>query len=59
MDNQPVANPRVLLIVAAVVGFVLSAIAIFIAVGYNPESGSGSTTRSSTVPVQAPATPGR
>ncbi len=54
MDNDPVANPKVLLAVAAVVGFVLSAIAIFIAVSYTPDSGSSEVTTTSTVPAAQP-----
>ncbi len=57
VDNEPVANPKVLLVVAAVVGFVLSAIAIFIAVSYAPDSGSSNVTSTSTVP--APVQPTR
>lgn len=52
MENQPAANPKVLLAVAAAVGFVLTIIAIFIAVSYTPDSGSGDVTATSTAPAQ-------
>lgn len=54
VDNARAANPKVLLAVAAVVGFVLSAIAIFVAVSYTPDSGSGEVTTTSTVPAPRP-----
>jgi hypothetical protein len=52
VDNERVANPKVLLAVAAVVGFVLSAIAIFIVISYNPDSGYSEVTSTSTAPAQ-------
>ncbi len=51
VDNTRAANPKVLLAVAALVGFVLSAIAIFVAVSYQPDSGSSEFTTTSTVPA--------
>ncbi len=53
MDNQP-ANPKVLLMVAAVVGVVLSAIAIYVAAGCSPDSSSGrpAVTTTSTAPAR-------
>lgn len=54
MDNQPVANPKILLAVAAAVGFVLSTIAIFIAVSYSPSSSSNDVTTTSTAPAVPP-----
>ena len=57
MDNEQVANPKVLLAVAGVVGFVLSAIAIFIATSCSPDSGSGEVTATSTVPSTVPTPP--
>jgi hypothetical protein len=39
VDNEQVANPKVLLAVAAVVGFLLSAIAIIVVVSHDPDSG--------------------
>jgi hypothetical protein len=57
VDNERVANPKVLLAVAAVVGFVLSAIAIFIVISYNPDSGYSEVTSTST--STAPAQPTR
>lgn len=53
VDNARAANPKVLLTVAALVGFVLSAIAIFVAVSYTP-SGSSEVTTTSTVPAPQP-----
>lgn len=45
-------RPKMLLAVAAVVGFVLSVIAIFIAVSYTPDSGSGPVTSTASVRPQ-------
>ena len=53
MSNNRAVNPKVLLAVAAVVGFVLSAIAIFVAVSSTP-SGSSEVTTSSAVPAPQP-----
>jgi len=57
MEPRRVANPKVLLLVGAVALVVFSAIAIYFAVGYTPESSSGNApaapvTRTSTLPVQ-------
>ena len=57
MDNEQVANPKVLLAVAAVVGFVLSAIAIFVVINYDPDSGYSEVT--STTTASAPVQPTR
>lgn len=53
VGNARAVNPKVLLAVAAVVGFVLSAIAIFVAVSSTP-SGSSEVTTTSTVPAPRP-----
>ena len=52
MDNERVANPKVLLAAAAVVGFVLSAIAIFVVINHEPDSGYSEVTSTTTAPVQ-------
>lgn len=62
VEHRRVANPRVLLPVAAVAGVVFSAIAIYVASGYTPESGSrgapaAPVTETSTPPVQPPPPP--
>ena len=63
MDNERVANPRVLLPVAALAGVAFSAIAIFVATGYQPDSDSDESpaepvvTETMTVPSQPPPPP--
>lgn len=49
MANRRVANPKVLLPLAALALVVFSVIAIFIAVGHTPRSGSGGAIDTATV----------
>lgn len=54
MEHNRAVNPKVLLAVAGVALVVFSAIAIFMAVGYSPETGSPTaTTVSTTTPAPA------
>lgn len=54
MEHNRAVNPKVLLAVAGVALVLFSAIAIFMAVGYSPDTGSRDTTTvSTTTPVPA------
>lgn len=56
MAHRRLADPKVLLPLAAVALVVFSAIAIFVAVGHSPRSGSGSVSETPALTVQpAPA----
>lgn len=62
MSDRKVINPKVLLPVAAVALVMFSAIAIFVAVGYTPDSGSrgapaAPATETSTTVFQPPPPP--
>ena len=63
MESRRVANPKVLLPLAALAGLVFSAIAIFAAAGYSPDSGPRNVpadpdvTETSMVPLQPPPPP--
>jgi hypothetical protein len=54
MTDRGIVNPRVALLVGALVLVLSSAVAIFIAVSYTPESGAGEVTTTSASPVQPP-----
>ena len=64
MANRRMVNPKILLLLGAAVLLLTTAIAVFFAVGYKPDSGSGyrrapaaPLTETSTVPFQPPPPP--
>ena len=66
MSERRVINPRLLLTLAALAGFLFTAIAIYFAVGYTPDSGrepnsspAATVTATTTPTVQPPPTPTR
>ena len=55
MESRRVANPKVLFVVAAFAGLVFTAIAIFAAAGYTPDSGPRNVPADPSVPETSAA----